>query len=121
MRQGTANTKKIKVVCQRCNSGWMGTLEGDVQPLLVPLIKGTSSALDAAARQIIAEWIVMKILVAEHISYLGHPADAIFDQSARDTCSNSLGRSQMAAASGSPCSARKMDYRFSQACNWLRC
>lgn len=27
----------------------------------------------------------MKILVAEHISYLGHPADAIFDQSARDT------------------------------------
>jgi hypothetical protein len=63
----------------------MGTLEGDVQPLLVPLIKGTSSALDAAARQIIAEWIVMKILVAEHISYLGHPADAIFDQSARDT------------------------------------
>jgi hypothetical protein len=106
MRQGTANTKKIKVVCQRCNSGWVGTLEGDVQPLLVPLIKGTSSALDAAARQIIAEWVVMKILVAEHISYLGHPADAIFDQSARDS-SNSLGLSQMASASGSPCSAEK--------------
>jgi hypothetical protein len=84
-RQGTANKKKIKVVCHNCNSGWMGTLEGNVQPYLTPLIKGTAITLDAKARQTISEWVFMKALVAEHNYYLDRPADPIFDQSVRTT------------------------------------
>jgi hypothetical protein len=82
-RQGTANTKTIKVVCKNCNSGWMGDLETAVQPYLTPLIKGEPIILDFYMRQILIEWIVMKNLVAENNSYIGHPADPIFDQAAR--------------------------------------
>ncbi len=82
-RQGTVSTKTIKVVCNSCNSGWMGTLETEAQPFLIPLISGTSTFLVASARQKITEWIVMKLLVAEHVAYSGHPADPIFDQAIR--------------------------------------
>ena len=84
-RQGTANTKTIKVVCQRCNSGWMGTLEREARPFLTPLIQGASILLDSRIRRTLAEWVVMKVLIAEHNQYSGHPADPIFDQAARTT------------------------------------
>jgi hypothetical protein len=82
-RQGAASTKKLKVVCEKCNNGWMSALEISVKPLLTPLIKGDPVVLDTQMREIIIEWIVMKVLVAEHNFYLGHPADPIFDQAAR--------------------------------------
>jgi hypothetical protein len=82
-RQGTAATRTIKVVCSSCNSGWMGTLETEAQPFLIPLIKGSSNFYVGTARQKITEWIVMKILVVEHLAYMGHPADPIFDQATR--------------------------------------
>ena len=82
-RNGTANTKTIKVVCENCNNGWMGMLETEVQPILTPLIKGEVIILIAPQRVTLVQWIVMKLLVAEHNSYRGHPADPIFDQGAR--------------------------------------
>jgi hypothetical protein len=83
IRQGSANTKKIKSICQICNSGWMGSLETDVRPFLTPLIIGNSIILNSQMCRTITEWIVMKVLVAEHNAYFGHPADPIFDQAAR--------------------------------------
>jgi hypothetical protein len=82
-RQGTANTKKIKVVCHDCNNGWMSSLETDARPHLTQLITGDHIVLTDTVRMKIAEWVVMKVLVAEHSFYFDHPADPIFDQKAR--------------------------------------
>jgi hypothetical protein len=85
VRQGTANTKTLKTVCKNCNTGWMSGLESDVQPFLTPLIVGDRILLDLRACQTIAEWVTMKVLVAEHNSFKNHPADPIFDQTIRSS------------------------------------
>ena len=82
-RQGSPNTKTVKAVCKNCNSGWMGTLETDVQPYLIPLMRGETIVLDTNARLVLTQWIFMKILVAEHNCYRGHPADPIYSQATR--------------------------------------
>jgi|SRR5580704_15196014 hypothetical protein len=119
-RQGSANTKKLKVVCKDCNGGWMGGLETRVQPYLTPLIKGESIVLDAKMRQTIIEWIVMKILVAEHNAYLGHSADPIFDQDARtkfyELANYPLRNSDLGCAT----KWKKMGNRISQTCDGAR-
>jgi hypothetical protein len=89
-RQGHTNTKTIKVVCKTCNSGWMSGLESAVQPYLVPLILGAPVRLDTDAKQILARWIVLKILVAENNSYREFSADPIFGQASREAFRVSL-------------------------------
>ena len=65
-KPGELYTKKIKVVCQRCNNGWMSGLEIAVQPLLTPIIKGESATFDRKDLEIIAQWATLKALVCEH-------------------------------------------------------
>lgn len=84
MRQGSSNTKRIKVVCQNCNNNWMSKMEAAVKPILTPLILGQKIILSPEMRITLTEWIVLKILVAEHNSYSTSPADPIFDQDARN-------------------------------------
>lgn len=82
-RQGGAPTKTVKVVCKSCNTGWMSNLESQIQPILTPLISGTPAFLRRDERKLLAEWIMMKMFVAEHDAYPDHPANPIFEQSTR--------------------------------------
>lgn len=88
-RQGSVDTKKFKVVCETCNNEWMSRLETAIQPYLTPLIKGLPIHLDEPMRRTLVEWIVLKVMVAEHTEYYAHPADPIFDQSMRSAFMNS--------------------------------
>ena len=65
-KPGNAWTKKVRVVCETCNNGWMSRLETAAKPFLTPLITGTPCTVTAAAIQATARWIVMKVMVAEH-------------------------------------------------------
>jgi hypothetical protein len=65
-RQGDVITKKIRVVCRKCNSGWMGSLEEKVKHILVKLIENSVTSLLAIEQKLLSEWITMKALVAEH-------------------------------------------------------
>jgi hypothetical protein len=65
-RPGRLETIKIRVVCEPCNSGWMGNLEEEVRPLLTPIIEGTPVALDFEQMAVIARWVTLKCIVAEH-------------------------------------------------------
>lgn len=67
-RPGGAHTIKIRAVCKDCNNGWMNRLERDARPFLTPLIEGTPIALDFIQMSIIARWIALKCIVAEHSS-----------------------------------------------------
>ena len=46
----------LKRVCGGCNAGWMSRLEGEVRPLLIPLIEGEAIRLTEASRLILVRW-----------------------------------------------------------------
>jgi hypothetical protein len=71
---GAPHSKKIEVVCKKCNSEWMSVLEGRVRPFLSPMIKGQFVALDEVARGMVARWIVLKTLVMEQEKPIGTKA-----------------------------------------------
>jgi hypothetical protein len=48
----------IKQVCRPCNQGWMADLEGNVQPLLTPMIQGNGTKLSSRQQAIVARWAV---------------------------------------------------------------
>jgi hypothetical protein len=72
-KPGHAWTKKIRVVCARCNNGWMNTLETAARPFLTLLISTTSHTMTAAAALTSAQWIALKIMVGEY----NQPGDAV--------------------------------------------
>ena len=65
-RQGGAHNKRLPVVCGSCNSGWMSEIEVAVRPILEPMALGKARVLSAPDQQTLVEWIVMKLMVAEH-------------------------------------------------------
>jgi hypothetical protein len=65
-RQGAVSTKKIRVVCKSCNSGWMSGLETAVRPILTPLILAQPGPMSSDAAATLAQWIAMKVMVSEH-------------------------------------------------------
>lgn len=67
-RQGHLHTIKIRAICEPCNNDWMSKLEGQVRPLLTPIITGSPVALDFEQMAVIAQWIALKCIVSEHSS-----------------------------------------------------
>jgi hypothetical protein len=66
VQPGNLFTKKLRVVCVKCNTGWMSRFEGEVKPILLTFLENRSIVLDTAAQEKLAQWVVMKVLVSEH-------------------------------------------------------
>ena len=79
-RQGAAITKKLRVVCRACNHGWMKAVDEAVRPILTPLIKGEPIVLNRDQQRMLAEWISLKMMVAEH----NVPTEVVVRQADRD-------------------------------------
>lgn len=58
--------RRLQVVCRECNNGWMGKLQERTKPLLLPLLTGEITVLDANQQQILAAWVAMFVMVAEY-------------------------------------------------------
>lgn len=56
---------EIKCVCRSCYSGWMGSLEGRVKPLLVEFIKGNTLSLSPDEQLELSAWATLKAFVYE--------------------------------------------------------
>lgn len=65
-RQGDLVTKKFRVVCKECNNGWMSRLENSVKPFILSAIQNKNITLNSEQVAMLAQWVVMKVLVAEH-------------------------------------------------------
>lgn len=65
---GDLRSHRLKVVCRSCNSGWMSRLQKQAKPYLLPLLKGETVSIDAAAQEIISAWITMFVMVAEYFN-----------------------------------------------------
>lgn len=55
---------KAKIVCEACNSGWMSTLEGKVQPLLADMItEAKATVLTKEMQDLLSLWVVKTMLM----------------------------------------------------------
>ncbi len=57
---------KVKRVCEPCNSRWMSAIEKAAIPYLKPMIRGQQVPLDEQARDIVATWAFLRVVMAEY-------------------------------------------------------
>jgi hypothetical protein len=69
----------VKNVCRTCNNGWMSDLEGEVKPILIPMIHGAATALNVRQQLIVALWLIKCDMVLDSMTSI----DAFYDQSDR--------------------------------------
>lgn len=65
-RPGAVHTRKVRAVCRKCNSGWMSLLESQVKEHLIALVTRRATSIDEETQAVLASWLVMKAIVAEH-------------------------------------------------------
>jgi hypothetical protein len=64
-RPGEMKSKRLKVVCVPCNTGWMSRLQTAATPILLPFVNGEWNTLTPADQRILAAWITMYTIVVE--------------------------------------------------------
>jgi hypothetical protein len=79
-RPGHTATKKLRVVCVKCNNEWMSTVDNTARDCLTPLILGAIINLDVFGQNIVAIWAALKTLTIEHNT----KENVITSQSTRD-------------------------------------
>ncbi|WP_147385817.1 hypothetical protein [Oleomonas cavernae] len=65
-KQGHLYRKRFRIVCGKCNGGWMKKFEDDAIPFLSKLILGESIIINKEQMAIIARWATLKTIVSEH-------------------------------------------------------
>ena len=63
---------KGRCVCERCNAGWMSTLETATKPVLQPMITDSVSVLDYGKRWATALWTMKTAMVFECVKGAGN-------------------------------------------------
>jgi hypothetical protein len=81
---GHPYTKKIKVVCKRCNETWMGDIEEAAKPVLIAMLSALPMTLTRSGIIAVADWFVLKLLVVENET----PTDVVVRQEARTAFMN---------------------------------
>jgi len=65
-RRGPLKNQTLKIVCERCNTGWMSGLQDQVKPILLPILEGGwPGEISAWERRIVAAWAAMFTMVVE--------------------------------------------------------
>ncbi len=79
LREWTADTLDMvaRVVCERCNTGWMSDLEIAAKPLLLPLLRGNLHVLDGPSQRVVAAWAVKTALAMALANTPPRPIEAI--------------------------------------------
>lgn len=80
IRQGRLFGRKRRIVCVKCNTGWMSATEDSARPILTDLIEGKSRLLSLAEQRTIATWVTLKSMVSE----FDEPETVVVSQSQRD-------------------------------------
>jgi hypothetical protein len=56
IHQGDAGTKKVRKVCIKCNSGWLGDIETPAKPLVLWLMRQKHKTITPSMQRILARW-----------------------------------------------------------------
>jgi hypothetical protein len=62
---GDPHSKRLRIVCGTCNSGWMSQLQEQAKPLLIQLIAGNWPNLSPHDQRVLAAWATMFTMVVE--------------------------------------------------------
>jgi hypothetical protein len=65
---GDPRSRKITLVCQKCNNGWMSRLQQTAKDLLLPLITGNAVVMGTQQQNLIAKWCAMSTMTADFIN-----------------------------------------------------
>ena len=65
-KQGHVGSKKLRVLCERCNNERFGNLEDRVKKALPPLITGGRANILPDGQTLLATWAVKTAIVSEH-------------------------------------------------------
>lgn len=63
---GDARSRRLPIVCLKCNTGWMGKLQENAKYILIPLITGDVKILNQIEQSVLATWSTMAVMVAEY-------------------------------------------------------
>jgi hypothetical protein len=66
-------TFTVRCVCTDCNAGWMSEIESAAQPILTPMIEGNAVSLTISDQEILAKWLGLKGICAQHALPPGRP------------------------------------------------
>jgi hypothetical protein len=80
IRQGHVFVRAFRVVCKRCNTGWMSGIETAAKPILIPLLRGQRIKLLRNDKRALAAWVALKTMVYD----CKDQKQAVLDQFARD-------------------------------------
>lgn len=64
-RPGAAISQTVRVVCEKCNNGWMSRLQSKAKPILAPLVLGEWGKIGESEREVLATWITMFAMVLD--------------------------------------------------------
>jgi len=68
-RTGAITSRKLRVVCIKCNNNWMSDLQTKAKFLLMPMIKYRKWSISSEEdTKIIASWITMFTIVSEYLN-----------------------------------------------------
>jgi hypothetical protein len=88
-RQAKPFTRRPRIVCYRCNTGWMHDLEEQARPSLLPLLDGLTNELDGARQTAVAAWVTKTCFA---LSYAIHQAPPRIPVAHRKAMAEMLGR-----------------------------
>ena len=58
---------RVKLVCCKCNNGWMSDLEGEAKPILTPMMLGEQVTLSASQQHTVARWVTKCAMVFDSV------------------------------------------------------
>lgn len=65
---GDPRSRRVPVVCARCNGGWMSQVQTAVKNRLIPLLDGKVAFLRPYDQKILAAWATMCVMTGEYYS-----------------------------------------------------
>jgi hypothetical protein len=66
---GSLHSKSVRVVCKKCNSGWMSSIVNRAKPVSSPMINGSATSLNQDQMTALAAWVTLATMMAEFDGY----------------------------------------------------
>ena len=64
---GDPKSRKLRIVCNKCNNGWMSDLQNATKPILTPLLHHQQITLSEQRQRQLATWVAMTVICAEYL------------------------------------------------------
>jgi hypothetical protein len=65
---GDPQSRRLPVVCGRCNGGWMKDLQDAAKPILEPILAGKPALITPYQQKLMAAWAAMCVMTGEYYS-----------------------------------------------------